>query len=91
MINKPNQPKWHEPEEALRQASNNDMYRFLGWCLKLERGKKGRRLKGINKSSSLETDWKNLRGYYQKLTRININDEDGSEVRRVSNINLNSV
>ncbi|KAJ5358329.1 uncharacterized protein N7496_010742 [Penicillium cataractarum] len=78
----PNEPKWREPEEALRQASNNDMYRFLGWCLKLERGKNNRRLKRINKASSLNTDWKNLRGYYQKLTKIKINDEDGSDVRR---------
>ncbi|EYE96405.1 uncharacterized protein EURHEDRAFT_432825, partial [Aspergillus ruber CBS 135680] len=38
--------------------------------------------KDINKSSSLETDWKNLRGYYQKITKTKINDEDGSEVRR---------
>ncbi|EPS26213.1 hypothetical protein PDE_01149 [Penicillium oxalicum 114-2] len=45
-----------EPEEALRQASNNDMYRFLGWCLKLERGKNNRQLKRINKASSLNTD-----------------------------------
>ncbi|KAL4984463.1 hypothetical protein BDW68DRAFT_193609 [Aspergillus falconensis] len=78
----PNVRKWRDPEEALRQASNNDLYRFLGWSLKLERGKDGRRNKGIHKSSSLNTDWKNLRGYYQKLTKIKINDEDGSEVRR---------
>ncbi|KAB8227561.1 DUF3435 domain-containing protein [Aspergillus alliaceus] len=78
----PNEPKWQEPEEALRQASNNDMYRFLGWCLKLKRGKDNRKLKGIHKSSSLMTDWKNLRGYYQKVTKIKINDQDGSEVRR---------
>ncbi|OOQ91679.1 C2H2 finger domain protein [Penicillium brasilianum] len=82
VLNKPNERKWREPEEALRQASNNDMYRFLGWCLKLERGKNNRRLKRINKASSLNTDWKNLRGYYQKLTKIKINDEDGSDVRR---------
>ncbi|RHZ45341.1 uncharacterized protein CDV56_102092 [Aspergillus thermomutatus] len=56
----PKVQKWRNPEEALRQASNNDMYRFLGWCLKLERGEKGRHLKGIHKSSSLEADWKNL-------------------------------
>ncbi|KAL2817948.1 hypothetical protein BDW59DRAFT_152275 [Aspergillus cavernicola] len=82
IILEPNVPKWKDPEDALRQASNNDLYRFLGWCLKLERGKEGRRLKRIHKSSSLNTDWKNLRGYYQKLTKIKINDEDGSEVRR---------
>jgi hypothetical protein len=37
----------------------------------------------INQSSTFETDWKNLRCYYQKLTKILINDEDGSEIRRV--------
>lgn len=63
------------------------MYRFLGWCLKLERGKEGRWLKRINKASSLEADWKNFRGYYQKLTKTKINDENGSEVRRVSRKN----
>ncbi|KAJ9211277.1 hypothetical protein DTO166G4_7110 [Paecilomyces variotii] len=85
VLNKPKEPKWQEPEKALRQASNNDMYRFLGWCLKLERSKNNRRLKRINKASSLNTDWKNLCGYYQKLTKIKINDKDSSDVRRVSN------
>ncbi|KAE8379024.1 hypothetical protein BDV26DRAFT_303912 [Aspergillus bertholletiae] len=64
------------------KASNNDMYRFLGWCLKLEREKKSRYLKGIHKSSSLEADWKNLRGYYQRLTKTRINDHNRSEVHR---------
>lgn len=76
--------------EALRQASNIDMYRFLGWRLKLERGKGGRWLKRIHKASTLNMDWKTLRSYYQKLTKIKINDEEGSDVRRVSNMNLNS-
>lgn len=83
MRNKPNEPKWREVEEALHQASNNDMYRFLRWCLQLDRGENGRHIKGIQKASTLETDWKNLRLYYQKLTKIIINDEDGSEIRRV--------
>ncbi|KAJ6061027.1 hypothetical protein N7499_004108 [Penicillium canescens] len=80
--NRPNEPKWREAEEALRQASNNDMYRFLRWCLQLERGEDGRHIKGINKASTFETDWKNLRCYYQELTNIVIKDEDGSEIRR---------
>ncbi|RMJ22220.1 hypothetical protein PHISP_06911 [Aspergillus sp. HF37] len=79
---KPSEPKWREPEDALRQASNNDMYRFLGWCLRLQRGKEGRRLKGIHKFSSLEADWKNFRGYYQKITKTRIGSENGQEVRR---------
>jgi hypothetical protein len=33
-------------------------------------------------------DWKTLRSYYQKLTKIKINDEEGSDVRRFSNMNL---
>ncbi|KAJ5249289.1 hypothetical protein N7468_000740 [Penicillium chermesinum] len=80
--NRPNEPKWYEVEEALRGASNNDLYRFLRWCLQIDRGKDGRHLKGINKASTLETDWKNLRLYYQKLTKIVINDKDSSEIRR---------
>ena len=72
--------------EALRQASNNDMYRFLRWCLLLERSEDGRHYPGINKASTLETDWKNLRLYYQKLTKIIINDGDGSEIRRVRHL-----
>ncbi|KAJ5981933.1 hypothetical protein N7451_012033 [Penicillium sp. IBT 35674x] len=80
--NRPNERKWRDAEEALRQASNNDMYRFLRWCLLLARGKDGRHVKGINKASTFGTDWKNLRCYYQRLTKITINDEDGSEIRR---------
>ncbi|KAJ5179439.1 hypothetical protein N7492_002649, partial [Penicillium capsulatum] len=80
--NRPNVPKWRKAEEALRQASNNDMYRFLRWCLLLERSEDGRHYPGINKASTLETDWKNLRLYYQKLTKVIINDGDGSEIRR---------
>ncbi|KAJ5608636.1 hypothetical protein N7528_009203 [Penicillium herquei] len=82
MRSRPNEWKWREVEEALRQASNNDMYRFLRWCLLLEQGKDGRHTKGIQKASTLETDWKNLRLYYQKLTKITINDDDGSEIRK---------
>ncbi|KAJ5701030.1 hypothetical protein N7488_008578 [Penicillium malachiteum] len=79
---RPKEQKWHEVEGALRQASNNDMYRFLRWCLQLARGEDGRHIKGIQKASTLETDWKNLRLYYQKLTKITIKDEDGSEIQR---------
>ncbi|KAF7184219.1 hypothetical protein CNMCM7691_004844 [Aspergillus felis] len=32
-------PKWEDTEDALRQASPNDMHRFLNWCLKLEYNK----------------------------------------------------
>ncbi|KAJ6093618.1 hypothetical protein N7486_008907, partial [Penicillium sp. IBT 16267x] len=80
--NKPNEPKWREVEDSLRQASNNDMYRFLRWCLQLDRGEDGRHTPGINKASTLEIDWKNLRLYHQRLTKIVINDDDGSEIRR---------
>ena len=78
--------KWQEPEEALRQASDNDMYRFLGWCLKLTRGTDNRRLKGIRKSNTLETDWKTFCGYYEMVTKTKIDGNTSKEVRRVSTL-----
>ncbi|OXN26563.1 hypothetical protein CDV57_08400 [Aspergillus fumigatus] len=50
--------KWEDAEDALRQASPNDMHRFLNWCLKLEYNPDGHRLKGYRKASALEVDWK---------------------------------
>ncbi|OGM39396.1 hypothetical protein ABOM_012132 [Aspergillus bombycis] len=76
----PNESKWQKPEDALRRSSNNDKYRFLGWTLKLDRGKNGQKLKQIHKASSLMTDWKNLRLYYQRLTKTQINDQDSKEI-----------
>ena len=83
---KESEGKLQEPEEALRQASDNDMYRFLGWCLKLTRGTDNRRLKGIRKSSTLETDWKTFCGYYEMVTKTKIDGNTSKEVRRVSTL-----
>lgn len=80
---------WHQPPCHIRESNKGktrrDMYCFLSWCLKLLWGKEGQRLKGINKSSLLEMDWKNLQGYYWKIIKTKINDEDGLAVQRVSN------
>jgi hypothetical protein len=50
--------KWGNPKEALCQASPDDMYRFLNWCFKFQFNPNGHRLKGYNKFSALEEDWK---------------------------------
>ncbi|KAB8213417.1 C2H2 finger domain protein [Aspergillus novoparasiticus] len=76
-------PKWEDPEEALRQASPNDIHRFLNWCLKLKYGLDGRRLKGYRKASALEADWKYFRVYYTKVTKQEMSKEMGEAVRTV--------
>ncbi|EQL33377.1 hypothetical protein BDFG_04532 [Blastomyces dermatitidis ATCC 26199] len=78
----PDERKWHNPKRALCEASDNDIHRFLGWCLKLKRGKDGRHLKGIHKASSFKGDWRSFRLYYERVTKNKIRDEDGSNVRR---------
>lgn len=70
-------------EEALRQASPNDLYRFLNWCCKLQHGKNGRKLKGYTKASSLKGDWKYFRGYYAKVTGGPIGKEMGGKLLTV--------
>ncbi|GMG51602.1 unnamed protein product [Aspergillus oryzae var. brunneus] len=74
---------WEDPEEALRQASPNDIHRFLNWCLKLKYGLDGRRLKGYRKASALEADWKYFRVYYTKVTKQEMSKEMGEAVRTV--------
>ncbi|KAH2891750.1 hypothetical protein KXV75_003550 [Aspergillus fumigatus] len=74
-------PKWEDAEDALRQASPNDMHRFLNWCLKLEYNPDGRRLKGYRKASALEADWKYFRVYYTKVTKQEMSKEMGVAVR----------
>ncbi|KAL1873654.1 hypothetical protein Plec18167_006171 [Paecilomyces lecythidis] len=73
-------PKWKKAEIALHQATPDDIYRFLNYCLKLKRGRKGRLLKGIKKASSLRADWKTFRGYYRNVTRKQIRQEDSEEI-----------
>ncbi|KAB8067670.1 hypothetical protein BDV29DRAFT_163138 [Aspergillus leporis] len=73
-------PKWEDAEDALRQASPNDMHRFLNWCLKLEYNSDGRRLKGYKKASALQVDWKYFRLYYTKVTKQEMSKEMGGAV-----------
>ena len=84
MQNRPNEPKWRDAEEALRQASKNNIYRFLRWRLQLERGKDCRYIRVSTKLVHLISIEKTSAvNYNQKLTKIVIKDEDGSEIRRV--------
>ncbi|KAI1829031.1 hypothetical protein DTO027I6_10258 [Penicillium roqueforti] len=73
--------KWGVAEDALREASPNDMHRFLNWCLKLEYSPDGRRQKGYTKASALEADWKYFRIYYQRVTKTEMSKEMGEAVR----------
>lgn len=75
--------KWGVAEDALREASPNDMHRFLNWCLKLEYSPDGRRQKGYTKASALEADWKYFRIYYQRVTKTEMSKEMGEAVRTV--------
>ncbi|KAJ6163934.1 hypothetical protein N7470_002606 [Penicillium chermesinum] len=73
--------QWANAENALREASPNDMHRFLNWCLKLEYSPDGRRQKGYTKASSLEADWKYFRIYYTRVTRQEMSKEMAEAVR----------
>ncbi|KAJ5749419.1 hypothetical protein N7533_006447 [Penicillium manginii] len=73
--------KWGDAEDALREASPNDMHRFLNWCLKLEYSPDGRRQKGYTKASSLEADWKYFRIYYTRVVKHEMSKEMGEAVR----------
>ncbi|KAI2825390.1 hypothetical protein CBS147321_1038 [Aspergillus niger] len=73
--------KWGNAEDALREASPNDMHRFLNWCLKLEYSPDGRRQKGYKKASALDADWKYFRIYYTRVTKHEMSKEMGEAVR----------
>ncbi|CAI7650731.1 unnamed protein product [Penicillium pancosmium] len=75
--------KWGDAEDALREASPNEMHRFLNWCLKLEYSPDGRRQKGYTKASSLEADWKYFRIYYTRVVKHEMSKEMGEAVRTV--------
>ncbi|EED20923.1 C2H2 finger domain protein, putative [Talaromyces stipitatus ATCC 10500] len=60
---------WSKPEAALRRASADWLYRFLHWCCRLQYGKDNRVCKGYGSADSLKTDWKYLRGYYQRVKK----------------------
>ncbi|KAJ6105305.1 hypothetical protein N7523_010115 [Penicillium sp. IBT 18751x] len=73
-------PMWNNAEEALRQLTPDDVYRFLNFRLKLKHGQDGRHLKGVFKAYSLRADWKKFRYYYNKVTRTRISCQDIDEI-----------
>ena len=75
--------KWADPASALREAGQKELTLFIRWCLRLRRGKDGRRLKGIKKFKSLDTDWKLFLRHYEKLTGEAMEDALGRRMRKV--------
>lgn len=84
-------PKWEDSEEALRQATPNNMHQFLNWYLKLQYNCSGHCLKGIKKASSLKGDWKYFWGYYQKVIKHDMNKEMAEAVHTVGSLDANGV
>ncbi|KAL4810583.1 hypothetical protein BDV18DRAFT_127695 [Aspergillus unguis] len=74
--------KWADPASALREAGQKELTLFIRWCLRLRRGKDGRRLKGIKKFKSLDTDWKSFLRHYEKLTGEAMEDALGRRMRK---------
>ena len=58
----------------------------MNYCLKLKYGQGGRHLKGMKKASALHADWKSFQGYYHKVTRSKISQDDSEEVNAVSHL-----
>jgi hypothetical protein len=52
-------------------------------CLKLERNEDGRYLKEMDEASALRADWKRFRGYYRKITKNWISEDDSEEINAV--------
>ncbi|KAE8413590.1 hypothetical protein BDV36DRAFT_286879 [Aspergillus pseudocaelatus] len=73
---------WANPASALREARKKELTLFLRWCLHLRRGKNGRKLKGIKKFKSLDTDWKLFLCHYEKVTGEPIDDALGRRMRK---------
>lgn len=77
-------PRWSDPEQAMRQVSANDVHRFFNWCLgKLERGEDGRKLKGIHTEGALQADWKYFSIHYKKITKNSNSEEMSEKIHRV--------
>lgn len=75
--------KWADPNIALRVAGKKELTQFLCWCLRLRRGKNGRRLKGIKKASALDTNWKMFLRHYEKINGDPMEDKLGRRMRKV--------
>jgi hypothetical protein len=74
---------WADPASALRDARKKELTLFLRWCLRLRRGKNDRKLKGIKKFKSLDTDWKSFLRHYEKITGEPMDDKLGRKMRKV--------
>ncbi|BDD63414.1 hypothetical protein MAP00_008306 [Monascus purpureus] len=73
---------WANPASALREARKKELTLFLHWCLRLRRGKNGRKLKGIKKFKSLDTDWKSFLRHYEKVTGEPMDNALGRRMRK---------
>lgn len=78
--------KWADPNIALRTAGKREFTLFLRWCLKLRRGKNGRRLKRIKKASTLDTNWKMFLRHYEQ---VNGDPMDAKLCRRMRKVRMN--
>ncbi|KAJ5950701.1 uncharacterized protein N7479_009114 [Penicillium vulpinum] len=74
--------KWADPNIALRAAGKREFTLFLRWCLRLRRGKNGRRSKGIRKASTLDTFWKNFLRHYEQINGDPMHDKLGRRMRK---------
>ncbi|KAL4879841.1 hypothetical protein BJY04DRAFT_228777 [Aspergillus karnatakaensis] len=74
---------WADPASALRIARKKELTLFLCWCLRLRRGKNSRKLRGIKKFKSLDTDRKLFLRYYKKVTGEPTDDKLGRRIRKI--------
>lgn len=84
-------PKWEDAEDALHEASPNNMHQFLNWCLKLIYNPDGHHLKGYGKASSLKADWKYFQIYYTQITEHKMSKEMGEAVHTVCSLVLHAI
>ncbi|KKZ68057.1 hypothetical protein EMCG_06269 [[Emmonsia] crescens] len=69
-------PRWSNSEAVLQEVSANDVHQFWIRVLgKLGCGKDGCKLRGIKKTSSLNSNWKFFQHYYEKVTENPVSQE----------------
>ena len=71
---------------VLRVATGRILTEFFSFCLRLRTGKKGQKLPGIGKLSSLGQDWKSFLRYYEKATGVLLDEDLGRKMSKVSSI-----
>ncbi|KAG7111294.1 hypothetical protein HYQ46_013065 [Verticillium longisporum] len=62
-----------DPHRQLESISLGILVSFFTWRLDLQRGKGGRKIKGIKTNSALGTYWKVFRLVYERAMTVNIN------------------